>query len=242
MIGLELQISPSAFRSHRDDFRGYSDEEATRILNFIDYKDCAKCGLHGLREIEFGLAPPERCGGDGRDTVCLACRAKERKLAAKQNGDLRRIREVNAEGDFADWEWEDLLKKFDYRCVRCGIHAEATRDGLLTVDHVVPLSRGGTGYIDNIQPLCRSCNSWKGTRTVDYRDHPFQEASPLPGRAEFSCEHFGGEVGRCANEGGSSNVFNADRGGRSDRNRVMEADQAPSDDCAPACLQSEVTV
>lgn len=30
-----------------------------------------------------------------------------------------------------------------------------------TKDHVVPLSKGGTNYIDNIVPACVSCNSSK---------------------------------------------------------------------------------
>ena len=39
----------------------------------------------------------------------------------------------------------------------------------LTEDHIMPLSMGGTDYIDNIQPLCQSCNTRKHARKVDYR-------------------------------------------------------------------------
>ena len=38
-----------------------------------------------------------------------------------------------------------------------------------TVDHIVPLSRGGLNVIDNIQPLCLRCNMIKGITTQDYR-------------------------------------------------------------------------
>jgi len=37
----------------------------------------------------------------------------------------------------------------------------------MTIDHVVPLSKGGTNYIWNLQPLCRSCNSKR--LAVDFR-------------------------------------------------------------------------
>lgn len=43
-------------------------------------------------------------------------------------------------------------------CAGCG----ATSD--LTVDHVVPIARGGTPTPENLQVLCRSCNSAKGAR------------------------------------------------------------------------------
>lgn len=35
-----------------------------------------------------------------------------------------------------------------------------------TVDHVVPLIRGGTNYEGNLVPACKSCNSSKSARTV----------------------------------------------------------------------------
>ena len=38
-------------------------------------------------------------------------------------------------------------------CLWCG----ATRD--LTVDHIVPLSQGGSNESDNLRVLCRKCNS-----------------------------------------------------------------------------------
>ena len=48
-------------------------------------------------------------------------------------------------------------------CLKCG----ATES--LSLDHVIPLASGGDNGIDNLQTLCKSCNSAKGNTTKDYR-------------------------------------------------------------------------
>lgn len=60
-------------------------------------------------------------------------------------------------------EWLDLCDKYGNKCLRCG-----RIDVKLTIDHVIPLNPG-SNTIDNIQPLCGSCNSTKRRRTIDYR-------------------------------------------------------------------------
>ena len=37
-----------------------------------------------------------------------------------------------------------------------------------TIDHIVPLSRGGTDHLENLQLLCGACNSLKGNRPQEY--------------------------------------------------------------------------
>ena len=36
----------------------------------------------------------------------------------------------------------------------------------MTVDHIVPKSRGGLNHIDNYQPLCRWCNAIKSDKNM----------------------------------------------------------------------------
>lgn len=66
-------------------------------------------------------------------------------------------------GNFSAEEWFDLCDKYDNICLCC------RQSKPLTVDHIIPLSKGGTNDISNIQPLCISCNSKKKTKTIDYR-------------------------------------------------------------------------
>ncbi len=36
----------------------------------------------------------------------------------------------------------------------------------LTVDHIIPVSRGGTRALENLQPMCQPCNSAKGNGCI----------------------------------------------------------------------------
>lgn len=48
-----------------------------------------------------------------------------------------------------------LLNQPDAHCADCGAITD------LTVDHRIPLARGGTNHPSNVQVLCRPCNSRK---------------------------------------------------------------------------------
>lgn len=70
----------------------------------------------------------------------------------------RRARKRGALGKWSEAEWLAVLEMYGHRCRNC-----AASEGL-TFDHIEPLARGGTNWIDNIQPLCKSCNSQKNAR------------------------------------------------------------------------------
>ncbi len=65
---------------------------------------------------------------------------------------------------FLDIEkWIALVRSLDYRCQGCMKKLDL---GKLEIDHIKPISKGGTAEIDNLQPLCRSCNAKKGNKFV----------------------------------------------------------------------------
>ena len=43
-------------------------------------------------------------------------------------------------------------------CAYCGQHRNIK---YMTVDHIIPLSKGGTDEIDNLQCTCKKCNKLK---------------------------------------------------------------------------------
>jgi 5-methylcytosine-specific restriction endonuclease McrA len=77
--------------------------------------------------------------------------------------ELRRWRMEENGGSHTRQEWQALCAQFNGRCPRC------KRKRRLTKDHIVPVVRGGSDDISNIQPLCKSCNSSKHDKIADYR-------------------------------------------------------------------------
>lgn len=87
-----------------------------------------------------------------------AARYPERVKVAKGNVRAARRR---APGSVSAAEWKRILLFYGSRCATCRASAEVRP---LTVDHFVPLSRGGANTWDNVWPLCLPCNLSKQTK------------------------------------------------------------------------------
>ena len=57
-----------------------------------------------------------------------------------------------------------VLRRDEHRCTSC----KSTEN--LEIDHVLPISQGGSSECDNLQVLCRSCNRKKRTTHKRYAD------------------------------------------------------------------------
>jgi len=84
--------------------------------------------------------------------------------AKANNRRKRRAARHASSGSFTAEEFKALCELYGNRCLACG-----DTGATLEADHVVPLTRGGSDDIDNIQPLCGSCNKKKFVNTIDYR-------------------------------------------------------------------------
>lgn len=61
---------------------------------------------------------------------------------------------------FSAQEWVEKQEEFGGKCAYC-LEAAGT-----TMDHIVPISRGGAHDTSNIVPACNSCNASKGNRSL----------------------------------------------------------------------------
>lgn len=84
----------------------------------------------------------------------------EHPFRYKEQRARRRARIRNAEGSATKTQ---IKAKFDYygnRCIYCGCREN------LTVEHIKPLSRGGSNWPANLAPACKNCNLRKGDRKL----------------------------------------------------------------------------
>ena len=82
------------------------------------------------------------------------------RLAHRLTQATRRARIKGNGGKLTREEWLAIVAKYDWRCAYCGKKSE------VTIDHVVPLSRGGRHESSNVLPSCGACNFRKGKRTL----------------------------------------------------------------------------
>lgn len=78
--------------------------------------------------------------------------------AVRANNNKRRARLLQAEGHFTADDIERITKVQGGKCADCRKRRK------LTIDHIVPLTKGGTNWPRNVQMLCRPCNSSKCNR------------------------------------------------------------------------------
>ena len=81
----------------------------------------------------------------------------------KRNRDYRRTvdhQRRNAEGKFTR---DDMQKMFSEQCGRCK-SCDADISSGYEIDHIMPISKGGTNWPSNLQLLCKPCNRSKGSK------------------------------------------------------------------------------
>lgn len=73
---------------------------------------------------------------------------------------------IKISNKFSAQNWRDMKSEHKNTCLSC---SQKEPNIILTIDHIIPLSKGGTHEKKNIQPLCNKCNLVKNARTIDYR-------------------------------------------------------------------------
>jgi 5-methylcytosine-specific restriction endonuclease McrA len=110
---------------------------------------CADAREWSRKNPEIGRANAKRWYYENRE------RAKENSRTAHRN---RRARLKRAFGVVSTADFREIVVLQGQRCAEC------RRAVSLTMDHIIPLARGGEHDKKNIQALCMECNQTKHAR------------------------------------------------------------------------------
>ena len=110
-----------------------------------------------LRSMRPFLKPCVACGRPSRGSRCDEHKLPDRRPTVAKRGSSaerskRRVR---------------TLRRDNYRCVACGVVDKTGRS--LDADHILPLERGGSNDLGNMQTLCKSCHGLKTAAEVELR-------------------------------------------------------------------------
>jgi hypothetical protein len=94
-----------------------------------------------------------------RDAMREQTRTWRRRNRQRAREQVQRRRAIKAAAATFVLVTKDLARLTDRGCVACGLPADS-------LDHMIPLSRGGSHGIGNLTPMCRGCNSSKGAKTI----------------------------------------------------------------------------
>ena len=115
-------------------------------------KKCKKCNND-----DWGIWTSSTTGI--KHYYCRSCR----RLRAKNYTHRKQI----SEGSHTEKQWLEKLREYDH-CAICNEKWEnipprpdRRYKNVWTKDHIIPLTKGGTDDINNIQPACYRCNSSK---------------------------------------------------------------------------------
>lgn len=96
----------------------------------------------------------------GKESARLRAWRKNNPHKSKEQDHRRRARIMQSQGVATGEQIAARVAFYAGRCWMCG------RPYANTIDHVIPLARGGSHWPSNLRPACKSCNSRKGAKRI----------------------------------------------------------------------------
>ena len=126
------------------DFLLYCKNCGDKIFN----KYIRKCELCGIEYQAKRI--------DEKNCLCLNCYSEfnKRELYRLRGQRKRQVSLLSLR------EWLEILDRYEHRCFYCGCEYNS-------IDHLIPISKGGYTTKDNCVPCCRNCNSKKGNKSLE---------------------------------------------------------------------------
>ena len=130
-------------------------------------KDCTRIHQKTYGQSEAGRAAQKkwRESEAGKAKIKAWEQSEAGKAVRARIKAKRRSKDVSVVNDLTTGQWEQIIKDQNHCCNGCGVSFEETT---ACKDHIIPVFDGGGLTEDNVQALCGSCNSTKGSRSMQY--------------------------------------------------------------------------
>lgn len=115
-----------------------------------DIKQCVVCGS-GFRV------------GDRNRTLCCSPKCAEQRERIRKSGSTHKRRAIRFGCSYAPVDRLRVFERDKWRCQLCGMKVNAATAEL---DHIVPMSVGGSHSYENTQCACSRCNRTKGAKPM----------------------------------------------------------------------------
>lgn len=154
------KVKPEKARAAEDRWRKANQAR----VNERSRRNYAKQGSAG-RERKNAYLRAYRAANPEKTAAKLRAYAQRHPEQTRARCALRRARlKGSAVNDLTTQQWEAIKATYKQRCAYCGKRRP------LTLDHVIPLAKGGNHTASNVVPACRPCNGRKWIKDAP----PFQ--------------------------------------------------------------------
>ncbi|MCG7346389.1 HNH endonuclease [Sporosarcina sp. ACRSL] len=126
----------------------------------------------------------------GKTSRCRVCKAGLNDRASTALASMKqRAARHGAEVEVTIEQINTLYEAFDGLCIYCG-KSEEGEERRHAIDHVIPISRGGTSHISNLVLACNSCNASKNDKPLATFYIDQKETGIFPGENFVVVEQF----------------------------------------------------
>lgn len=140
--------------------RAYTENRNARLVRdraLQGFPELAECiGCAGVYPATIDYYGPQASTFNGFNAACRTCvrRASVNKRARGHNSSAHQLTSA---------ELDAVYERANGTCCGCGAGLAADHH----YDHIVALSKGGSNTPDNLQALCKRCNSAKGDSSME---------------------------------------------------------------------------